>query len=80
MTIEDGHFRTDGKTIEPCCVDMESMEIFGWQGVDDWPNRYFTFIDGKPYLWMSDGDCYPLRSCPCCGAKLEYVKKLEASQ
>jgi len=76
MTIEDKHFRTDGKTIEPCCVDMESMCVFGCQGIEDWPTRYFTFHDGQLFLWMSDGDCYPCNHCPSCGAKLEHVEKV----
>ena len=25
MTIEDGHFRTDGETIEPCCESQKWM-------------------------------------------------------
>jgi hypothetical protein len=72
MALENNRLRTDGKTIEPCCDDMESMIVFSY------PDRYFDFNhEGKLHLKMSDGDCYPCNFCPSCGAKLEYVSKLE---
>ena len=71
MTTEDGHFRTDGKTIEPCCIAMDSFAC----------TELLNGYNGWKILW------YPTRSkdslkevliraCPFCGAKLEYVKTL----
>ncbi len=75
MSVTDKHFRTDGKRIEPCCDDMDSMLVFGF------PNQYFTFLkDGRLYLRMSDGDCYPCTHCPCCGAELEHVEYLDSKE
>jgi hypothetical protein len=78
MTIEDGHFRTNGKTIEPCCVDMR---FFIHARIS--PNEY----DGTSVPTYDIHEALnrnaPILAgsyCPSCGAKLEYVKKLEASQ
>ena len=75
MTIENGHFRSDGKTIEPCCVILK-YEI----------NCHFKIRPQNKdefRIWLIDDintPIFKIRCCPFCGAKLEYVEELEASQ
>ena len=76
MTIEDRHFRTDGKTIEPCCNKMySSMEYEEIVADSPYDYCYFTRTVGR--ATRRDNIC---KYCPWCGAKLEYVEKLEASE
>ena len=73
MTIEDGHFRTDGETIEPCCesqkwmIDNTLYFRLMYCGRIVVPNRKY-FLENIPKRKMT---------CQYCGAKLEYVDKLD---
>ena len=78
MTIEDGHFRTDGEKIEPCCEECANDLTFGFNEYD---NKLVLRV--KCYTdegLESETDICYVRYCPCCGAKLEYVDKLDSGQ
>lgn len=76
MTIVDGRFRTDGKTIEPCCMDMKffihakiSPNPYDGSTTDPSYDVHEPFNRNAPILAGS--------FCPCCGTKLEYVEELK---
>lgn len=79
MTIEDGHFRTDGKEIEPCCRICKKYvpTMFFRVPITSVKQEKCLFI-----LWSNVVQSFDknLTECPWCGAKLEYVEKLEDSQ
>lgn len=55
--------------IEPCCNEMANVIMMNdiRQGVIRDPDRGL-------YLLWADGDCTPLRFCPCCGKRIELRK------
>jgi len=71
MTIEDGHFRTDGKTIEACCGECRLMINEGDVHCEH---------DGKVMIEFRFGLTFEPYVCPICGSKLEYVDKLDGGQ
>lgn len=76
MTIEDGRFRTDGKTIEPCCIDMK---FFICSKIS--PNPYDDSTTDPTYyiheLFNRNAPILVGSYCPFCGKKLEYVEELK---
>lgn len=70
MSIEDGHFRTDRKTLEPCCEDCARL-------IREHPAKARHIMElavGMQGLPMGVG-------CKFCGATLEIVDRLgEAGQ
>ena len=75
MTIEDKHFRTDGKEVEVCCDRVYGAIMDEYVYIDtDYEKLEVQYYDEQSDL------LYVLKNCPFCGAKLEYVEKLEASQ
>ena len=79
MTIEDGHFRTDGETIEPCCEGMKNSldesindDLFYYDKENSTYNIYGSEHNDHSGIIISDAEY-----CPFCGAKLEYVDKLD---
>ena len=70
MNVKYGHLKTDGKTIQPCCSNLiDEMEhgIVGIIQVD--------FDPEHPTMIICRG--ISANKCPFCGAKLEYVDKLD---
>lgn len=71
MAIEDGQFRTDGHTIEPCCSDMLLLIT-----------HHVILREGKVIFkfttrgYSKDFNERDMIACPICGAKLKYVKYL----
>ena len=72
MNVKYGHLKTDHRIIEPCCEKQEA------------------FMQDTPYLFLLNGGSHIIpnrifflqntpRKCKCgfCGAKLEYVDKLD---
>ena len=82
MTIEDGHFRTDGCDLEPCCWECD-MYVNG-NGSDEgvWiPSLNGTKDTYFVKIWIQQPGIVTERDyisfCPFCGAKLEYVEELK---
>ena len=71
MTIEDGHFRTDGKTIEACCKRMDRETEYMESIVLNRDETYNIYCNDAGVNVLSH-----VTFCPFCGAKLEYAKTL----
>ena len=73
MTLEDGHFRTDGKSIEPCCYVCKKHipEMFFATSIFD-PNKRRLYIPWSNIVQYFDRE---ITECPWCGAKLEDMNK-----
>lgn len=69
MTLQDKRFRTDGKTIEPCCKKMQKAFV----KVEKYPSGWYVYFDTTRYY-------YCLSYCKFCGAKLEYVERLDGGK
>lgn len=76
MSLTDHRFRTDHIEIEPCCDKQEKM-------IQDTP---YCLIESSgryvvPYRWgfIRNTERNKIK-CGFCGAKLEYVKKLDGGQ
>ena len=53
--------------IEPCCAEFEDVLM-----MNDIRESLIYFDDTKEVMiWWNDGDCTPLRYCPCCGKKIK---------
>ena len=51
--------------MEPCCAEFNDVLMMN-------DIRQGVIQDGKElFIWWDDGDCTPLRFCPCCGKRLE---------
>ena len=75
MTTEDGHFRTDSKTLEPCCKRMDREIEYRESIILNQDETYNIYCDDAGVYVMSH-----VTFCPFCGAKLEYVKTLAGGQ
>lgn len=64
--IYDGNLIIRNKVIEPCCPDMGRLVFKGNAKVSVGTKLIAARV-------TIDGVSYPLRYCPCCGAKLEVV-------
>ena len=65
---------TDTEITVVCCDDLDWV-VMMWDTV-----HYLTppneVVDEWGW-WLPDGDVIPFRYCPCCGAKLERIRKKE---
>ena len=73
MTLSNHRLTTDGEIIEPCCVKMDEF-ISDDMAVADSERHYVIFTRSMMKRDRHDTLC---SFCPFCGAKLEYVDKLE---
>ena len=83
MTIEDGHFRTDGEKIEPCCKIMKSTiddEDISFTPMNCQSHWELFGVDSQTPAYLIHGILKHGTICFWCGAKLEYVDKLDGGQ
>ena len=70
MSIQDGHFRTDGERIEPCCKRMDNEIEYRESIVLNRDGTYNIYCDDAGVDVLSH-----VTFCPFCGAKLEDMNK-----
>ena len=80
MSIQRYHFTTDGKTIKPCCENMESLQAYDAIRLCSKKSIYCISITGH-HADDSDWPCTLYGTyCPFCGTKFKYVNKTDGGQ
>ncbi len=65
MSLRDRNFRTDGKTLEPCCKDMNLAILGGRIIKSEIKDRYSILDDDNTALING-------KNCPFCGKLLKF--------